>query len=553
MVKQKKERGPGKRLAKESADRTGQLSSRSFALGLLIVLVVAAGVRLYGLGEPDFWLDELHSMANSAARRVEFETPILGTVLEFSSGATELTGKSTWSSVWRGMRDDSHPPTYFLLLQSWRRLVGDGEFAVRLLATLFSVLSLVPVALMLRAFGLPRQGLAAAAFLAVAFTHIRYAQDNRPYSLAMLLLGISFWTFARGYVGWDRCTGDRPPANRLAGGLPAACRRRERWAWATLYGLASYLAVMTHYFTGAALVGHAVLVATHRHASFRRTWTLTVAATLVAFGLTWGPALLQQWEFIANQDWLRTWEPDHALRTVLRMADLPIRLLFWHEPFTPAYLPSVAGAVLLGGTLIALRLRTDAAAKLFAVWYFMPLLLFATIDLTTDMRLLKHLRYTSIAAPGLVGLIVLAVFRIRGIARWSVIVALGLATASTLHLPTPVNPRGRRAAKWISQVCRPGDLLIFEAIDWPPYWARHSYQIAAYYLPQFTQVKPPVALIREPPDSDFQEAISAFPRLIIVSPRAGEFFNPVPGVFRHVNKTGYVRLMGEVHVLERIR
>lgn len=514
--------------------RAGRLTSRAFTVGLLMVLVVAAGVRLYGLGEPDFWLDELHSLANSSARRIEFETPTHGTILEFSAGATELTPDSTWSSVLRGMRNDSHPPTYFLLLQSWRRLVGDGEFDVRLLAAIFSILSLVPIAWTLRAFRLPWQGLAVAAFLAVAFTHVRYGQDNRPYSLAMLLLGVSFWTFARMYVGWDRLD------------------RRRRWTWATAYGLACYLSVMTHYFAGAALVGHAVLVATHGHASFRRVWALTVAAAVVVFGVTWGPALLEQWAFIANQDWLRAWEPDHALRTVLRLADLPIRLIFWHKPSPPTFLPSLAGAVLLGGSLFALRRRTDAAAKLFATWYLMPVLLFATLDLTTDMRLLEHLRYTSIATPGLVGLIVLAVFRIRGIARASVIVGLGLATALTLHLPTPANPRSRRAAKYIAQQWQPGDLLIFDGIDWPPDWARQSYQIAAYYLPQFTQAQPPFALLREPPDPDFQQAISAFQRLIIVSPRAGEFFNPVPGVFRYVDKTGYVRLMGEVHLFERI-
>ena len=45
------------------------------ALGLLGVLVLAAALHLYGVGEPDDWLDELHSLAHSAARRAEFESP----------------------------------------------------------------------------------------------------------------------------------------------------------------------------------------------------------------------------------------------------------------------------------------------------------------------------------------------------------------------------------------------------------------------------------------------------------------------------------------------
>ena len=196
--------------------------------------------------------------------------------------------------------------------------------------------------------------------------------------------------------------------------------------------------------------------------------------------------------------------------------------------------------------------RGDRAAKLFAVRYLLPVLLFAVIDLTTQMRLLSELRYLSIAAPGFVGMIVLAAARLRGRRGWIAIGAAVLVSAFTLHLPTPWNPRGRRAAKYIAAQWQPGDLLVFDGTDWPPYWARHTYQIAAYYLSELTTIDPPVALISEPPDADFQKAMAAFDRLIVVSPRIGESCNPVPDTFRHIDKTGNVLLMGEIHLFDRL-
>ena len=412
--------------------RTNRHTGWTFVLALLGVLAFATALRLYGIGEPDFWLDELHSMANSAARRGEFESPGYGTILEFSGETTGLTADSTWSAVWRGMRNDSHPPTYFLLLQSWRKLVGDGEFTVRLLPMIFSILSLIPFALIMREYRRPMLGIAGAALLAVTFSHIRFAQDNRPYSLALLLLVISYWTFVKMQPGWE------------------GFRRRERVVWMAAYCMATYLSVMTHYFTGAVLVGQAVLITAQGARPFRRAWMIAVAATFLTFVLTWGPQLVGQWDFIASQEWLYDRRSTHALHTFLHMADLPSRMLFWHRPAAPHYAASIGGAVLWAAALFAMGRRGDRAAKLFAVWYLLPVLLFAAIDLTTEMRLLSELRYLSIATPGFVGMIVLAAARLRGGRGWIAIGAGVLVLVSTLHLPTPWNPRGRRAAKHIA-------------------------------------------------------------------------------------------------------
>lgn len=499
-----------------------------------MILGLATGLRLYGLGEPDYWLDELHSLANSAARRADFEAPTQAVIFELDSGTTELTPKSTWPEVWRGMRVDSHPPTYFLLLLSWRRIFGDGALAVRTLPAIFSILSLVPIAMILREFRRPMLGLGAAAMLALAFAHIRFGQDNRPYSLAMLLVGISFWTFAKMLASWDELD------------------RRRRWLWSMAYVVATFLSVMTHYFSVAALVGQVVLILSHGRGAFRRVWIILVTIAALAFGVIWGPSLLVQWDFIANQDWLREPEANHTLRSLYSFFDAPIRLAFRHEEFTSDYPWALAGALVLGFALTALRGPTDTAAKMFALWYVIPLLFFASLDLASDRRLLRQLRFVYMAMPGLVGLTVIAASRLRGVKVGAVVCALCLAMCLTLRLPTPVNPDADRAAKYIAEQWRPGDLLVFNAIGWPRHWALYAYQVAAYCVPRHTTARPPVVLIEEPPDEELKAAIAAFDRLIVVSPRVDVSVNPVPGVFRHVDKTGRVLKMGEIHLFERI-
>ncbi len=164
---------------------------------LLAVLILAGGIRFFALGLEDYWLDELHSMANSAGRRDEFENLSYGVILPHVDHATDLTERSTAAAVWRTLRHDSHPPVYFWLLLGWRRLFGDGEAAVRALPVVFSILSIIPVALVFRQWGKPMVGLCAALFLALAFTHIQMAQENRPYSLSILLVSCGWYSLSR--------------------------------------------------------------------------------------------------------------------------------------------------------------------------------------------------------------------------------------------------------------------------------------------------------------------------------------------------------------------
>ncbi len=63
--------------------------------GLLAATALASGLRLYGLGDQAYWLDELHSMANSAGRRGEFEALPHGVILEAVPRFPDLTAATS--------------------------------------------------------------------------------------------------------------------------------------------------------------------------------------------------------------------------------------------------------------------------------------------------------------------------------------------------------------------------------------------------------------------------------------------------------------------------
>jgi len=171
-------------------------SARKFDLILFGILAVGALLVFSTLGDEDLWLDEMHSLLDSAGHRAEFEALPAGQVLHYVPRHTDLNEVSSVAKVWHDMRSDSHPPLFFLILHSWRRLFGDGDLVVRLPAALFSVLAILPVAFILREYNKRWTALATASVLAIAYAHIQMGQQARPYSLALLIVGVGFWVLA---------------------------------------------------------------------------------------------------------------------------------------------------------------------------------------------------------------------------------------------------------------------------------------------------------------------------------------------------------------------
>ncbi len=128
---------------------------------------------------------------------------------------------------------ESAPPLYYALAWLWTQVTGTGEAGLRSVSAMAGIAT-VPVAFMLGAqLSGRRAGLVAAALVAVNPMLVWYSQEARAYALFVLLTALSLLYFLRA----------------LERG-----RRRDFIAW----GIASALALATHYFAAFPIAAEAL-------------------------------------------------------------------------------------------------------------------------------------------------------------------------------------------------------------------------------------------------------------------------------------------------------
>jgi mannosyltransferase len=164
--------------ARRAARRRGRRTAAAVAAhpwhALAVALVAAAGValRLYGLGAESFWVDEAITAA-----------------LVDGFGPLEL--------VTAVPREQPHLPTYYVLLDLWAGVVGDGDAALRGLSAAFGVATLPFVyGLGARLFD-RRVGLLTLAVTALSRFQLYYAQEARMYAMLTCLTVASFYCLLR--------------------------------------------------------------------------------------------------------------------------------------------------------------------------------------------------------------------------------------------------------------------------------------------------------------------------------------------------------------------
>ena len=162
------------------------MSRNAFWTGLVALVGLGALLRVAGLDQQSFWVDEIASLAMSQDR-------LLG---EFPR-----------------LRIDVHPPLYFLLLGLWTDLFGTSESAVRMLSVLPSLASIGVMARLGTRLYDARVGLVAAGLASLSLLQIYYAQEGRSYAWFILFGLLSTdalvrWrmrgrsTSAVAYTGW---------------------------------------------------------------------------------------------------------------------------------------------------------------------------------------------------------------------------------------------------------------------------------------------------------------------------------------------------------------
>ncbi|MBN1400130.1 MAG: glycosyltransferase family 39 protein [Anaerolineae bacterium] len=215
---------------------------------LAIILLLALGLRLYGISAEALWLDEATSLMLA---RMDVPTLI------------------EWTAL------DIHPPLYYILLHYWIAL-GESELVVRGLSTLAALLSVGVIFALGRLLFSRRVGLIAACLLAWSPFHIWYSQEARMYAW------VTLWISASLFLALRLLKTDATP--------------RRTWLTWVGYVLATAAALYTHYYAvfGVLLANLYFLYFLVRGRVARRLlwqWVASQAAVFVLF-LPWLPTFL---------------------------------------------------------------------------------------------------------------------------------------------------------------------------------------------------------------------------------------------------------------------
>jgi uncharacterized membrane protein len=229
---------------------------RAAMVAVLLVVALGAVLRIYRIGAQPLWVDE-------------------ATSLRFARGSLA----QLWS--WSSLVDPGNPPLYYSLLHGWLAF-GDGEASLRLLSTLFGVLTIPLVYALGRTIRDHRLGIVGALLFAISPFQVWYSQEARGYSL--LTLGA---TLAMVGVAYLLRHPERSGSVREAG-------------WPLLaYVVGTTVALLAHNTAVFLPIGANVLMLGwwwkqgRGPRGFLRNWLLAQLAVLCLWA-SWLPAYLQQ-------------------------------------------------------------------------------------------------------------------------------------------------------------------------------------------------------------------------------------------------------------------
>ena len=144
---------------------------------LLLILMCALCLRIYGLGTESLWADE---------------------------GISVRTVSVSFTEMKHLLSRAIHPPLHYLILHGWTHLFGNSEFSVRFPSVIFSLISIF-MAYQVGCLLFDRTtGIFAALLVSLSLFNIRYAQEARNYSLLCMLGLTSYFYFIKMLQNQDK-------------------------------------------------------------------------------------------------------------------------------------------------------------------------------------------------------------------------------------------------------------------------------------------------------------------------------------------------------------
>lgn len=398
-----------------------------FWLSALAILTIAAAVRLIGLGDKPFWLDEVFTVIRSSL-------PLSGVI----------------ANSFR----HHHIPSFFLLEHGLIGMgLGAGPFSMRLIPA-FAGAASAPV-LFAIAWSLGGRAAAwlAGLLLALAPLQVGFAQEARSYTMMILFILIALWGLIQLSLAPEHAARRfRDPAS-------------ARGAWFA-YGVGTLAALLTlgdalpWLITANIAMFVALLPKTRLRRRFLANWFTVQAAIVVVAApgyiaiaravhdhvmrsFAWIPPLSLHagWADLASLYGLRD-----ATMVTMRLLPTPLLILA----------PGMATLAVIG--IIRMRRSPAQLAILLLAFLGLPATL-VLVSLIHPVLLPRYLLWSAAA------FFVLAAFGVEVIpARWrpAAVAAIGILLVANLlpYYRAETKPRWDLAAKILAARAAPGDLLL---------------------------------------------------------------------------------------------
>lgn len=212
---------------------------------LVIILITATGLRLYRLGYPSLWIDEIGQVLVA-----ELPFPQFWTGVEMHHGAAPLDYLITKSTIFLGCNSD---------------------FMLRLPVALWGVLAIYWTFRLGKQIFSYEVGLLSAAMLAINPFHLTYSQELRFYSLFIFITLLATEVFLHAW-------------------------KKDQWRWWFFYSVVVLLMIYSHYYGSLVIILHGAwavfdrfwLDEAHSRDWFQRFLRFLIAASIAsALFLPW--------------------------------------------------------------------------------------------------------------------------------------------------------------------------------------------------------------------------------------------------------------------------
>jgi len=257
---------------------------RNRVVSIAVIMVAAALIRLFDIGEKSLWLDEAYSV---------------------------WFAKQSLEYIWVvGPTFELHPPLYYSLLHIWL-LFGDSETALRLLSALAGIATIPLIYGLGRTIGGAKQGhwigLLASALFAISALHIMYAQEARPY--ALLTASVTVVLLATAWI-------IRNP-DQAAVPVFSSFRSRAFWAWAALV-FGSVATLWLHnvgilYVASILSILPVYSIISYKKRRYLLYNTLISSVLITLCWLPWLPHILSHTQLMTSGFWIPA--PNHGIVT----------------------------------------------------------------------------------------------------------------------------------------------------------------------------------------------------------------------------------------------